>query len=152
VHSLTLYFQLLERKVTIYANTVRVAVQVRSKLSNRGDLTDFTVSIAIPERVNGSTVEVLRGEGMYDDLKRTIKWTVDDLPKGESFMVSAQAQLWTNSTKEDQDHLKFPVLLRCSSELDQISTVEFRAVEAFGFPSSVTFRRSFSFRLLHRLP
>lgn len=136
----------------MFGNAVRVAVQVRSKLSNNGDITDFTIAVAVPERVNGDTVEISRGVGVYDDLKRTIKWNVGKLPKGESFMVSAQAQLWSSATKEDQVTLKFPVLLRCSSLDDQISNVELRAVEADGFPSTVSFNRSFSFELLHRLP
>jgi len=143
---------LVERKVTVHSSTVRVAVQVRSKLTNRGDLKDFTIAVAVPDRINGDTVEVIRGSGIYDDLKRTIKWSVNDLLKGESFMVSAQAQLFPTSTNEEGDQLKFPVLLRCSSNDDQISTVEFRAVETEEYPSSVSFSRSFSFRLLNRLP
>lgn len=142
----------MERKVTIYGQTVRVALQVRSKLSNNGDLTDFTIAVAIPERVNGETIEITRGTGVYDDLKRTIKWSMEDLPKGESFMVSAQAQLWTTATNEDQVLLKFPVLLRCSSNFDQISNVELKAEEADGFPATVSYSQIFSFRLLHRLP
>lgn len=125
---------------------------MRSKLSNQGDMTEFTIAIAVPERVNSETVEVSRGDGVFDDLKRTIKWTVPDLPKGESFMVSAQAQLWSSARSEDHVNLKFPVLLRCHSDVDQISNVELRAVEADGFPSTVSFSRTFSFRLLHRLP
>ncbi|KAI2508170.1 hypothetical protein MHU86_6221 [Fragilaria crotonensis] len=143
---------LVERKVTMYEQTVRVALQVRSKLSNNGDLSDFTIAIAIPERVNAETIEVTRGEGVYDELKRTIKWSVPYLPKGESFMVSALAQLWSTVTNEDQMLLKFPVLLRCSSNFDQISNVELKAEEADGYPSSVLYSQNFSFRLLHRLP
>ena len=136
----------------MFEQTVRVALQVRSKLSNNGDLSDFTIAIAIPERVNAETIEVTRGEGVFDDLKRTIKWSVPFLPKGESFMVSALAQLWSPVTNEDQMLLKFPVLLRCSSNFDQISNVELKAEEADGYPSSVLYSQNFSFRLLHRLP
>lgn len=143
---------LVERKITMYGNTVRVALQVRSKLSNNGDMTDFTIAVAVPERVNGETIQVSRGNGVYDELKRTIKWSVEDLPKGESFMVSAQAQLWSSATKDDQVLLNFPVLLRCSSNYDQISNVELKAEEADGFPSTVSYSQLFSFRLLHRLP
>lgn len=143
----------MERKVTIYANTVRIAVQVRSKLSNRGNLTDFSISIAVPDRVQGETVEISRGSGQYDALKRTIQWTVKELPKGESFMVSAQAQLWpVTGRRTETENMRFPVLLRCLSADDQISSVELRAVAAEGHPSTVSFTRAFSFRLLHRLP
>lgn len=135
----------------MYQSTVRIAVQVRSKLSNKGDLHDFTIVVALPERVNAETVEVVRGEGSIDELKRTIKWTVPDLVKGESFMVSAQAKLWTAVTTDDKSLLRFPVLLRCSSSFDHISSVEFRATEADDFPATISFTKTHSFRLLHRL-
>jgi hypothetical protein len=141
----------VERKITLLGDTCRIAVQVRSKLSNKGDLEDFTIAVAIPERVNAGTVEVLRGEGEFDELKRTIKWVMPHLPKGESFMVSAEAKLWSDATPEDERNLRFPVLLRCSSRLDQISSADFRATEADNYPAAVQFTRGHSFRLLHRL-
>lgn len=131
---------------------VRIAVQVRSKLSNLGDLQDFTIAVSVPDRVNGDTVEVLKGSGVYDDLKRTVKWSKNELVKGESFMVSAEAKLFPTSTNDEGDDLRFPVLLRCISSEDQISTVDFRAIETAAHPSSVTYSCSSSFRLLHRLP
>ena len=136
----------------MFENTVRVALQVRSKLSNNGDLTDITIAVAIPERVNSETIQITRGDGVYDELKRTIKWSLEDLPKGESLMVSVNAELWSAATKEDQVLLRFPVVMRCSSNYDQISNVELKAEEAVGFPSSITCSQQFMFRLLHRLP
>mmetsp|Transcript_697 Transcript_697/g.970 ORF Transcript_697/g.970 Transcript_697/m.970 type:complete len:357 (-) Transcript_697:115-1185(-) len=142
---------LLERKVTMYNETCRVAVQVRSKLSNEGNLTDFTIAVALPERINVETIEVVRGNGTCDELKRTVKWTVGELVKGESFMVSALCKLWSRSTPADEANLRFPVLLRCTANLDKISSVEFRAMQADGHPASVQFTKTHSFRLLHRL-
>ena len=136
----------------MYEKSVRLALQVRSKLLNNGDLQDFTIAVAIPERVNADTIEITRGQGVLDALKRTIKWSIPDLPKGESFMVSAQAQLWSNVTNEDQLLLRFPVMLRCSSQHDQISSISLTAEEASGFPSTITYNRRVSFRLMHRLP
>lgn len=143
---------LVERKISSHSNMVRVAVQIRSKLSNLGDLKDITIAVSLPDRVNGETIEVLKGSGVYDDLKRTIKWSKNELVKGESFMVSAETKLFPTSTNDEGDDLRFPVLLRCSSNEDQISTVEFRAVETAAHPSSVSYSCSSSFRLLHRLP
>jgi len=142
---------LVERKVTIHQSVVRIAVQVRSKLSNKGDLHDFTIAVALPERVNIETVELVKGKGSVDELKRTIKWTMPDLTTGESFMVSAHAKLWTEATSDDESTLRFPVLLRCSSSVDQISSIEVRATEADDFPATVSFSRAHTFRLLHRL-
>ena len=137
---------LLERKVTISGLMCRIAVQVRSKLTNNGNLHNFSIAVAVPECVNGASIEIVRGEGEYDELKRTIIWKLDELQKGESFMVSAQAKLWESTTD-----IQFPVLLRCSSITDQISGVEFKVTAASGYPSSITFTTSHSFRLLHRL-
>ena len=69
--------------------------------------------------------------------------------KGESFMVSAQAKLW-KALGDDED-IHFPVVMRCTSSEDQISEVDFSAIEAPGQPSSLTVHKAHSFRLLHRL-
>jgi Adaptor complexes medium subunit family len=137
---------LLERKVTVTETSCRIAVQVRSKLSNRGNMEDFTIAVAVPECVNGESIEIVRGEGEYDELKRAILWKLPELEKGESFMVSAQVKLWEPATE-----IQFPVMLRCSSSADQISNVEFKVTAAEGYPSSITCNTTHSFRLLHRL-
>jgi hypothetical protein len=137
---------LLERKVTVSGTSCRIAVQVRSKLSNLGNLLEFTIALAIPECVNFATIDIVRGDGESDELKRTIVWKLAELQKGESFMVSAQAQLWDPTTE-----IQFPVMLRCRSVADQISDVVFEVAPADGHPSSITFTTAKSFRLLHRL-
>lgn len=140
---------LLERKVTIHEESCRIAFQVRSKLTNQGDLRDFTLAVAVPEKVDADSIEILRGDGVYDGLKRLIKFKMAFLNKGESFMVSAQAKLWKSLGDDEEIH--FPVVMRCNSCEDQISNVNFSAVEAPGQPSSLTIHKAHSFRLLHRL-
>lgn len=140
---------LLERKVSVNGTTCRVAIQVRSKLSNRGDIEDFSIALAVPEFVDGNALRVQRGDGVFDELKRTVKWKRPFLKKGESFMVSIQTELLEEISKKE---LRFPVMLRCCSKSDQISSVDFRAVKAEGYPASITLYKSFSFLLLHRLP
>lgn len=140
---------LLERKVTIHEDSCRIAFQVRTKLSNRGDLRDFTLAVAVPEKVDADSIEILRGDGVYDGLKRLIKYKLASLAKGESFMVSAQAKLW-KALGDDED-IHFPVVMRCTSSEDQISRIDFSALEAPGQPCSLTVHKAHSFRLLHRL-
>lgn len=137
---------LLERKVTVSGMSCRIAVQVRSKLSNQENMQDFVIAVAVPECVDGETIEIVRGEGEYDELKRTILWKLNELQKGESFMVSAQAKLW-----EPMAEIQFPIMLRCSSSAERISDVAFKVSSAAGYPSSITFSTTHSFRLLHRL-
>lgn len=140
---------LLERKVTIHEDSCRIAFQVRTKLTNQGDLRDFTLAVAVPEKVDADSIEILRGDGVYDGLKRLIKYKLASLVKGESFMVSAQAKLW-KALGDDED-IHFPVVMRCTSSEDQISGADFSVVEAPGQPSSLTIHKAQSFRLLHRL-
>ncbi|GAX19882.1 hypothetical protein FisN_1Lh651 [Fistulifera solaris] len=140
---------LLERKVTVQEKSVRIAIQVRSKLSNLGKMEDFSIALAIPERIDGNSVEVVRGEGQYDELKRTVIWKLASLNKGESFMVSANANLWT-VLGLDED-VQFPVILRCSSSADHISSLDVQVTECAEHPASLTTQKIHSFQLLHRL-
>lgn len=140
---------LLERKVIVQDRSLRIAIQVRSKLSNLGNMEDFSIALAIPERVDGDSVEIVRGKGQYDELKRTIIWKLSSLNKGESFMVSARASLWM-ALGPDED-LQFPIILRCSSSVDHISSLDVQVAESEDHPASLTSHKVHSFRLLHRL-
>ena len=138
---------LLERKIMMSGANCRVAVQVRSKLSNVGNLHDFSIALAVPEAVKGDSIQIVRGNGNYDELKRTIHWKLPELQRGSSFMVSAQLSLW-----EEGQELSFPVILRCTSQSDQIGQYQaFSVTSADTYPSSVTFTTQRSVRLLHRL-
>lgn len=144
--------QLVERKVTRNGNRIRIAVQIRSRLDNLGDMKDLTILVAVPEKVNGNTVEITRGKGAWDDIKRTIKWKVPHLVKGESTLVVAEAQLW-NAPTDDEDETPFPVLFRCSSVFDPISQMEWKLAQVSGTPAHISALPSkHTFRLLHRLP
>ena len=116
---------------------------------------NFSVAVGVDEHVVPNTVEIMSGEGEYDEMKRSITWSLLHLPKGESFMVSARAKVQDFEGEEvdgttEQDY-QFPVMLRCSSH-DQISTAQFQAVEATGYPASVSYSiLSESFRMVHRL-
>jgi hypothetical protein len=141
-------FQLLEKRVTRKQNKVQIAIQVRSKLTNAYDLTDLSITLGISDPVVEDYVEINVGEGDFDKVQRTITWKLTSLEKGDSFMVSARALV--NEDTPDTA-MQFPVVLRCSS-LDQISTGEFEAVEASGYPATLTSTIvSKTFRMIHRL-
>lgn len=164
---------LLERKVSTSGLKCRIAVQIRTKLTNQGNLRDVKIVVAVPEVVDGASIVIARGDGMYDELKRTLHWKIPAIAKGDSVLVAAQAHVWDTTTTRnnknkngtttstnnnnnnasmiDPNTLEFPVMMRCESEADPISGVEFKVVPADGYPSSVTFNTSSSFRLLHRL-
>eukprot|EP00934_Nitzschia_sp_Nitz4_P009287 Nitzschia sp. Nitz4//scaffold56_size114212//41724//42805//NITZ4_003943-RA/size114212-processed-gene-0.61-mRNA-1//-1//CDS//3329554685//9277//frame0 len=143
---------LLEKKVTRSKEKIQVALQVRSKLTNPADLSEFSIALSMSEKVASDSVEVNVGIGEWDRMTRTIVWKLDRLPKGESFMVSARAKLTQEFKDLDTAELDFPVMMRCRCN-DQISKAAFQAVEATGFPATITSSTTErSYRIIHRLP
>lgn len=140
----------MEQKVVRADSKIQVAIQVRSKLTNPDDLSDFTIAVSIPKQINGDSIEIASGDGEYDAWKRCVSWKLENLPKGQSFMVSARCEVEETISCVDED-LKFAVMMRCRSR-DQMSSMRFQAVEAEGHPatisSSVTGK---TYRILHRL-
>lgn len=142
---------LLERKVTRAKAKIQVAIQVRSKLSNPDDLSDFSIALAMSDKIAGDTVEINAGEGEWDRVTRTIVWKMECLPKGESFMVSVRAKLTEDNAEIDSSELDFPVMMRCKCK-DQISSAEFQAIEATGYPATVSASvAQRTYRIIHRL-
>lgn len=134
--------------MTRKGDLIQVAVQVRSKLTNLFDLTDLSITLALPDPVIEDDVEVNVGEGEYERVKRVITWKLGALCKGDSFMVSIRCLV---NEGVDDSVLMFPIILRCSS-LDQISTGVFKAVQAEGYPAALSSEViSRTYRLLHRL-
>lgn len=142
----------MERKIIRNGTRVRIAVQIRSRLDNQGDMKDLTILVAVPEKVNGSTIQVQRGQGCYDELQRTIKWKIPHLIKGQSELVVAEADLW-KAPQSGEDETPFPVMFRCSSVNDSMSCLEWKVAQVSGSPAHMTTATAkHTFRLLHRLP
>mmetsp|Transcript_22326 Transcript_22326/g.45932 ORF Transcript_22326/g.45932 Transcript_22326/m.45932 type:complete len:365 (-) Transcript_22326:202-1296(-) len=152
-------------------NKCRISVQIRSNLGNHGDLANFMIVVAIPNTVQGSTLQVTRGPGTYDNIKRIVTWKIGNLAKGKSNLVSVEAELSsavakllvdkkstlkdaviaTTNNKIIQEKVTFPVLVRCSSDLDQISDLSLDAMDLDSVPASIVLQQTRSFRLLHRV-
>lgn len=114
---------------------------------------DLTILVTVPEKVNGSTVTISRGRGVYDDIKRTIKWKISKLPRGESLLVVAEVQLWKIPTIHERE-ISFPLLFRCTSIADPLTTdIEWKVAQVSTSPSMVSTSPGMkqTFRLLHRL-
>lgn len=128
-----------------------MAFQVRSKLSNLDDLNDISLVVSLDDHVIGDSVALTSGSGTWDRSKRAIVWKLATLPKGESFMVTARARVTLDAGALQAEQLHFPVMMRCSSQ-DQISTVHLQAIEASGYPATISHSTaSKAFRLIHRL-
>ena len=120
-------------------------------MTNKDDLSDLSIAVSIPDIVVSRSVTVTTGEGRFDAMKRTMIWKLDELSKGESLMVTAEAELNQPMEKQELQSLSFPALLRCRSK-DKISNAKFYASDVVGHPSTVTASVvASSFRILHRL-
>jgi hypothetical protein len=141
----------LERRITREKTKVQVAIQVRSKLANPDDMKLMSIVLSISDKIDGDSVEINAGEGEWDRTSRTILWKLERLVKGESFMVSARGKLMDDHASVTTSDLAFPVMMRCESD-DQISSATFTAVEASGYPATIsTATVQKSFRIVHRL-
>ena len=130
---------------------LRLETRSKSNLKNKGSLKNLIVCCAVPPTVIGKTLKITRGEGIYDDFKRMIRWNVKELPVGGTLIFGAEVDVAMKNILVD-DLPKFPILIRCSSMSDTVSSVEVEVNEVEGYPTTIVPLRHHSFRLLHRLP
>jgi len=159
---------LVQTKATLNTQKIcRIGVQIRSNLSNKGDLQNFTIVVAVPQTLQGSTVKITKGDNAnWDEMKRLVTWKIGHLPHGKSCLVSIEAEISptiasllplssslteSSSTKVVEEKIQFPVLVRCTSEKDQISDLKLAAVALKSVPASIGVQLTRSFRLLHRV-
>lgn len=134
-------------------NRCQVAVQIRSNLNNVGNLKEITLAVAVPPTVIGKSIHVVPGpgNGEYDDLRRVLCWKMNELDHGSSILFSAEASVTSKLLIDELP--KFPVLLRCKSTEDTVSSIQVDCKQldaAHPVTLNVTMERSF--QLLHRLP
>mmetsp|Transcript_52873 Transcript_52873/g.112334 ORF Transcript_52873/g.112334 Transcript_52873/m.112334 type:complete len:339 (-) Transcript_52873:239-1255(-) len=146
----------------VRSDVCRISVQIRSNLSNVGDLSDFAVVVAIPPTtIRGETLRVTRGDrGVWDSIKRVVSWKVGRLPHGESRLMSAEAEVSEGVARLLRDNpfsptlaeetLRCPVLVRCSSESDQVSDLALKVTALEGVPATIVEHQARSYQLLHR--
>lgn len=155
---------LVQSKTAVKSTTCRTSVQIRSNLSNKGDISNLVIIIAIPNTLRGETVHVTRGkQGVWDATKRIVTWKVGNLPHGESYLVSAAAEVSSavanlmneglnDATSVIREKVHCPVLVRCSSEVDKVSDIRLSVMPLPDVPSSIArVDHVTSYRLLHRV-
>lgn len=84
-----------------------VAIQLRSNLNNKGSLKALTATVAVPPTVIGTSLEIKQGEGIFDDLKRTITWTLKELPVGKSLMFGFEVDILASLSLEEVPKVRF---------------------------------------------
>ncbi|KAL7541075.1 hypothetical protein ACHAXR_010614 [Thalassiosira sp. AJA248-18] len=153
---------LVQTKSAIQDKTCRISVQIRSNLSNQGDLSNFTIIVAIPTTLKGDTLNVTRGDhGLWDANKRIVTWKIGNLLHGESCLVSAEAEIASAvatllrdnpfDAKVAEKKIQCPVLVRCLSEVDQVSDLALSAMAIRGDPATIVQHQMRSYQLLHRV-
>jgi hypothetical protein len=103
-------------------------------------MTNMVIMLAIPPDVDGENCKMSRKGGSWEELKRTLTWSVDGLEPGEALEIQAQFPLTEESEKEP----KFPVLVRCDYP------AIFSNVEVSAKGGSIQMKLSTSGRVLHR--
>lgn len=156
---------LVQSKATLKDKICRVGIQIRSNLSNEGDINDLSISIPIPNTMQESTVKITRGAdtGTWDECKRMVTWKIGTLAHGQSVLVSVEAEISHTMAQllaeyDDISSAKFnekihcPVLVRCSSSSDTLTDFALSASPWMEDPSNLSLQQEQSYRLLHRVP
>ena len=132
----------------------QVAVQIRTNLNNVGSLREITLIMAVPPTIVGKTIFIISGDGStgtYDELKRVIRWSVKELKQGSSISFGVESMVTSTCLVDEMP--KFPIMLRCTSVEDTVSSMQVECKELDGnHPVALNVVRKRSFRLLHRLP
>jgi hypothetical protein len=108
---------------------VRVGFKLRANPTNTLPLQHIVIIVAIPPHVNGRSGRLSRQGGVWDELKRTVTWTIPQMIPGEALEIQAQFEtigtqmMDTSSVPPGSSRSsppqgptptpKFPILVRC---------------------------------------
>lgn len=107
----------------------------------------MVILLAVPPYVKGETVKMSRRGGVWDEMKRTISWNVEQLEPGEALEVQVQFESLDMGGGDRAP--KFPLLVRAECPL-LFSSVELKSDFSEELPSSVEMKLNSSGRILHR--
>jgi hypothetical protein len=103
---------MLITKVRATPVNCRVGIRICSNPGNPTALTKAAVLMVVPPDVMGDNVSMSRDGGVWDEMKRTLSWTIDELQPGEMVEIEAQFERLMASHNVSTTP-KFPVLMRC---------------------------------------
>ena len=101
----------MKTKIQCQKDRCRVGIRIRANPSNPYPLTRIAIILVVPPDINGDKYEMSRLDGVWDDLKRTIHWTLDSLEPGKSMDIQVASEVTNGGPKRNNS--KFPVLVRC---------------------------------------
>ena len=98
----------------------------------------------------GETVAMSRKGGLWNEMQRTISWTIPKLDPGENLEIQSQFEC---ANVDNVITPKFPVLLRCDDTEGLFSGLELRAIpnhDSVEGANSVEMNLMHNSRLLYR--
>ena len=111
--------QLVYCKVRVGGNLCRVGVKVRSNPTNKKNIKNVAILMAVPPDVSGETMKMSLRGGVWDPMRRIIIWSAPSIKSGET----VEFQLQFEYTAVSNLLPAFPVLVRCDAD-DQLSGVQ----------------------------
>lgn len=123
--------QLLKSKVHEDENSCKIGIRIRANPNNSHSLRKMAIMVVVPPDLNGYSVQMSRKGGEWNDMKRTLSWTLDQLAPGDSLDIQAVFVNVQNGNRGIER--RFPILLQCQGN-GLFSKVEIGA-NAVGVPS-----------------
>ena len=106
--------------------------------------------LAIPPHVNGRSGKLSRKGGLWDELKRTVSWTMDEMSPGQALEIQAQFEILEGDANSSLGRSpKFPILVRCEYE-SLLSCVEIKVDYHDSLSKPVLVELENSARVIHR--
>ena len=102
----------MKGRIVSFEDSVRGAFKLRSNPSNEMMLTHITIIVAIPFHVDGESIKLVPSYGAWDEVKRTISWSIDQISPGE--VVDFLIHLGQRKSGFDED-TKLPILVHAKS-------------------------------------
>lgn len=94
----------------------RVGIRIRANPQNNYTLTDIALLLIVPLEVDGEKVTMSRKGGIWDEMKRSLVWTIQQLAPGEVVDIQAQFKCIEGvplAPAIGELSSNFPVLARC---------------------------------------
>lgn len=124
--------------------------KIRANPANLTPLKRVVIMLAIPPHVNGRSGKLSRKGGLWDELKRTISWTIAEMPPGQALEIQAQFEILEGDANNSHARSpKFPILVRSEYE-NLFSSVELKVDYHDSLSKPIQVELENSARVLHR--
>lgn len=132
--------QLVHCKVKVGGNLCRVGVKVRANPTNKKNIKNVAILMAVPPDVSGETMKMSLRGGVWDPMRRIIIWSSPYMKSGETIEFQLQFEYTANSAtggtappgttsnnvgRNGNNNLlpSFPIMVRCDAD-DKLSDVQ----------------------------